>query len=79
MYGVLILPRLKTSHRMASKASQEVSETQKPFLKTHVDEIEELITRERPHFAEHPHDQVRGREGFEHHRKEAVEKWEAEG
>ncbi|KAL8879775.1 MAG: hypothetical protein Q9198_002677 [Flavoplaca austrocitrina] len=62
---------------MASKASQDVSETQIPFLKAHVAEIDELITRERPHFVEHPQDQVRGREGFEQHRKEAVEKWEA--
>ncbi|KAL8893970.1 MAG: hypothetical protein Q9192_004743 [Flavoplaca navasiana] len=77
LYGVLIVSRLKTGHRMASKASEEVGETQTPFLKAHVAEIEELIIRERPHFFEHPQDQVRGRKGFEQHREEAVEKWEA--
>ncbi|KAL9011029.1 MAG: hypothetical protein Q9180_009234, partial [Flavoplaca navasiana] len=62
---------------MASKASQEVIKMQQLFLRAHADEIEELIARERAHFAEHPQDQVRGREGFEHHRQEAVEKWYA--
>ncbi|KAL8877278.1 MAG: hypothetical protein Q9198_004676, partial [Flavoplaca austrocitrina] len=64
---------------MAFKSSEEVIEMQKLFLRAHADEIEELITRERPHFAEHPHDQVRGSEGFEQHQKEAAEKWEAKG